>query len=185
MSQHLGEDDFGACGLLGRLHALLAGGNSRKLLAVRSVLCAQSASILTSELRCVAEGRYLTSMEAGCHFVNECAQLAQGYRYIQYWQYVFPFDCTRHSPVPPTLSHLLVCLPTQCRVHIARETHSIRTLCFFSVSTLPIWRRSPAHSPACALVLFPAPWLLHTSAASLYTHSPSPSCWLFHALCFY
>jgi len=21
----------------------------------------------------------------GCHFVNECAQLAQGYRYIQYW----------------------------------------------------------------------------------------------------
>lgn len=23
----------------------------------------------------------------GCHFVNECAQLAQGYRYIQYFQY--------------------------------------------------------------------------------------------------
>ena len=22
----------------------------------------------------------------GCHFVNECAQLAQGYRYLQYWQ---------------------------------------------------------------------------------------------------
>ncbi|CCX09652.1 mitochondrial pyruvate carrier [Pyronema domesticum] len=21
----------------------------------------------------------------GCHFVNECAQLAQGYRYVQYW----------------------------------------------------------------------------------------------------
>ncbi|RPA93885.1 UPF0041-domain-containing protein [Choiromyces venosus 120613-1] len=23
----------------------------------------------------------------GCHFVNECAQLAQGYRYIHYWNY--------------------------------------------------------------------------------------------------
>lgn len=23
----------------------------------------------------------------GCHFVNECAQLAQGYRYINYWNY--------------------------------------------------------------------------------------------------
>lgn len=22
----------------------------------------------------------------GCHFVNECSQLAQGYRYMQYWQ---------------------------------------------------------------------------------------------------
>jgi hypothetical protein len=27
----------------------------------------------------------------GCHFVNECAQLAQGYRYINYWKYVSPF----------------------------------------------------------------------------------------------
>ena len=25
---------------------------------------------------------------AGCHFVNECAQLAQGYRYIHFWQCV-------------------------------------------------------------------------------------------------
>jgi len=23
----------------------------------------------------------------GCHFVNECAQLAQGYRYANYWHY--------------------------------------------------------------------------------------------------
>jgi len=23
----------------------------------------------------------------GCHFVNECAQLAQGYRYLRYWNY--------------------------------------------------------------------------------------------------
>ncbi|PUU76015.1 hypothetical protein B9Z19DRAFT_992331 [Tuber borchii] len=23
----------------------------------------------------------------GCHFVNECAQLAQGYRYLNYWNY--------------------------------------------------------------------------------------------------
>ncbi|PWW73533.1 UPF0041-domain-containing protein [Tuber magnatum] len=23
----------------------------------------------------------------GCHFVNECSQLAQGYRYINYWNY--------------------------------------------------------------------------------------------------
>ncbi|KAA8905754.1 hypothetical protein FN846DRAFT_734063 [Sphaerosporella brunnea] len=23
----------------------------------------------------------------GCHFVNECAQLAQGYRWVQYWHY--------------------------------------------------------------------------------------------------
>lgn len=37
----------------------------------------------------------------GCHFVNECAQLAQGYRYVQYWQYVTPifvlrWGTTRH-----------------------------------------------------------------------------------------
>lgn len=24
----------------------------------------------------------------GCHFVNEAAQLTQGYRYINWWQYV-------------------------------------------------------------------------------------------------
>ncbi|CAZ81978.1 unnamed protein product [Tuber melanosporum] len=28
-----------------------------------------------------------TLIIAGCHFVNECAQLAQGYRYINYWNY--------------------------------------------------------------------------------------------------
>ena len=29
-----------------------------------------------------------TDNSAGCHFVNECAQLAQGYRYINFWQCV-------------------------------------------------------------------------------------------------
>jgi len=42
---------------------------------------------LRQELLTEVEGFELITI--GCHFVNECAQLAQGYRYINYWKFVF------------------------------------------------------------------------------------------------
>lgn len=59
----------------------------------------------------------------GCHFVNEISQLTQGYRYLQYWQYVLLLPLCSHLPSPssphapqhpsPALSRLVARSPAR------------------------------------------------------------------------
>ena len=47
----------------------------------------------------------------GCHFVNECAQLTQGYRFLHYWKYVLHVPTTAVGLSPSRLVLSSTCTP--------------------------------------------------------------------------